>query len=106
MKTLSLFLLFSLSFLASAPLSAQVNCTTYSGGETSCDGPRGYHAEGRQYFGGVESWYDNRGNTATVRHHPFGVTSIDATRPPISTYAPSTVIPQAASSSRGFSEVN
>lgn len=79
MKTLSLFLLLSLSFLASAPLSAQVNCTTYSGGETSCDGPRGYHAEGRQYFGGVESWYDNRGNTANVRHHPFGVTTIDST---------------------------
>jgi hypothetical protein len=59
MKTLSLFLLLSLSFLASAPLSAQVNCTTYSGGETSCDGPGGYHAEGRQYFGGIASWHDN-----------------------------------------------
>ncbi|PTR15080.1 hypothetical protein C8R31_104107 [Nitrosospira sp. Nsp2] len=78
MKSLSLFLLLSLSFLPSAPLSAQVNCTTYFGGETSCNGPRGYHAEGRQYFGGVESWYDNRGNTSTVRHHAFGVTTIDA----------------------------
>ena len=92
MKTLSLFLLLSLSFLPSAPLSAQVNCTTYFGGETSCNGPRGYHAEGRQYFGGVESWHDNRGNIATVRHHPFGVTSIDTISPPTNTYAPSMAV--------------
>jgi hypothetical protein len=54
----------------------------------------------------VESWYDNRGNTATVRHYPFGVTSIDTSRPPISAYIPAIVIPQAASSPRGFNEVN
>ncbi len=88
MKTLSLFLLLPLSFLPSAPLSAQVNCIIYFGGETSCDGPRGYHAEGRQFVGGIASWYDNRGNTATVHSYPLGVTSIDATGPAIGPYGP------------------
>ncbi len=71
-------LLFSFFF---APLTfAQTNCTKYFGGEITCTGPGGYQAEGRQHLGGTESWYDNKGNSATVRHDPFGGTSIDTTR--------------------------
>src|SRR5690348_8217472 len=106
MKAEYLLLLLPFLFLTSAPLSAQINCTSYLDGETSCYGTRGYHAEGRQYLGGVESWYDNGGNTTTVRHYPLGGTSIDTSRPPISAYIPAIVIPQAASSNRSFNELN
>ncbi|MFS8083133.1 MAG: hypothetical protein ACMG51_06755 [Ginsengibacter sp.] len=103
MYTPNRLLLFTFTLLAATAAFAQVNCTTYFGGETSCYGPRGYHAEGRQYFGGIESWYDNRGNTATVRHYPFGGTSIDTTRPTIGIRAP-IFIPSSAPLSSGFKD--
>ena len=80
MKTLSL-LLIPFAFLSPSLAVSQVNCTTYLGGEVTCMGPGGYQAQGRQHLGGVESWYDNRGATATVRHGTFGSTSIDTTSP-------------------------
>lgn len=79
MNTLLSIVLIPLSFLASCLAFAQVNCITYTGGQISCTGADGYQAEGRKHFGGMESWHDNRGNTATVRQHSFGVTSIDTT---------------------------
>jgi hypothetical protein len=77
MKTILPLFLLPISFLISSPAFPQVNCTTYLGGVTSCTGAGGYQAEGRQYLGGVESWYDNKGGTATVRHGAFGTTTID-----------------------------
>lgn len=92
MKFLPLRILSSLLCLASMLFSsvsfAQTNCTKHLGGEITCTGPGGYQAEGRQHLGGTESWYDNKGNSATVRHDPFGGTSIDTTRTDSGSRAP------------------
>lgn len=58
--------------------SALADCKTYLAGSTSCTGPGGYGASSQTYTGGVETYRDNRGNTATVRHDPFGGVAVHA----------------------------
>lgn len=64
---------------------AWADCQTYTGGYTECTGPQGYQSSSRSYTGGVQEYQDNRGNSATVRHDPFGGSSV---------YAPTGVVPQ------------
>lgn len=73
------------AFLLLTTSIAQANCQTYTGGYTECTGPQGYQSSSRSYTGGVEEYQDNRGNSATVRHDPFGGSSV---------YAPTRVVPQ------------
>ena len=56
----------ALLFLFSSSTFAQVNCTTYLGGVTSCSGPNGYQSESRQGLNGQSSFYDSYGNSGTV----------------------------------------
>ncbi len=57
---------------------AYADCTTYTGGLTECNGPRGYQSTQRDYTGGVSESYDNRGNTATIRRDGFGHSYVTA----------------------------
>lgn len=80
MKTLLAFFLVPLSFLLPSLTFAQVNCTSYLGGVTSCTGAGGYQYESRQHLNGQSSFYDNQGSSGTVTRTLNGGANVSPTQ--------------------------